>query len=292
MNMKFSIIVPSYNQAQFLTATLDSILLQEDVSLEVLVHDGGSDDGSVEILEKYSDRISWISQPDHGQTDAINRGMLAATGDIFAYLNSDDIYFPSTLARIAKFFKEKPDCQLVYGAASHLNSDGSHMEPYPTEDWNYDRLFETCFICQPATFWRRNLIEKIGVFDERLNYSMDYEYWLRAGKAADIRHLPGKPLAGSRLHADTKTLGHRVPVHREILRMVRSHARKPLDCYHWLRHLAALEAGELGFPASAVPAGQKIHAYHSARWRLAIAETLQIELDHKILAETSKLISP
>ena len=290
--MKISVVVPAYQHAAYIEAAIDSILSQEDCQVEVLVFDGGSKDGTVEILQNYGSKITWTSAPDGGQTDAINKGLHQASGEILAYLNSDDIYFPGALARVAAHFQDHPKCELLYGDAWHLHEDGSKMERYPTEKWDYNRLFETCFICQPASFWRRRLIERVGVFDERFDFSMDYEFWLRAGASAHVDYLPGQELAGSRLHADTKTLGQRLRVHHEILHVVRKYARRPQDCYHWLRHLAAIEANEAGFAASQLPAQQQQHEIFSARFRLTLAEQHQIELDEKMLQEIDMFLSP
>lgn len=287
--MKISIVVPSYHHAKFIGAALDSILTQEDCEIEVLVFDGGSKDNTIEILRNYGERIRWTSARDRGQTDAINKGLQEASGDVLAYLNSDDVYMPGALKRVVAHFNNNPACELIYGDAWHLREDGTMLEPYPSEPWNYDRLFETCFICQPTTFWRRRLIERVGLFDERFDLAMDYEYWLRAGASTPMDYLSGQPLAGSRLHADTKTLGQRLQVHQEILRVVRLHARRPQDCYHWLRHLAALQANNAGYPTSMVPEQQQQHARCSARFRLTLAEHHQIELDDIMLREIAQL---
>lgn len=283
--MKFSIVVPSYNHEAYLAATLDSILGQNHPDVEIRVNDGGSTDGTVGILRSYGERITWTSARDHGQTDAINKGLMMATGDIVAYLNSDDVYLPGSLARVADYFSAHPSCDLLYGDAWHLHADGSIMEPYLTEPWDYDRLFIHCFLCQPAVFWRRRLHRQYGFFDERLHYAMDYEFWLRVGATAEVHYLPGQPLAGSRLHADTKTLKLRLPVHREILQVVRRLARKPSDCYTWLRHLSAMEAGERGFAASVIPEHHRFHQIAYASQLLVQAEDYRIELDDQLLME-------
>lgn len=287
--MKISIIVPSYNQAAYLDATLRSILDQTVPRVEIIVNDGGSRDGSVDILQRYSDRLTWTSARDHGQTDAINKGLHACTGDIVAYLNSDDVYFPGALATAAAYFTSHPECLILYGTAHHLHADGSFMEAYPTEPWNYERLFETCYLCQPAVFWRRELHAQFGYFDERLHFGMDYEFWLRVGAHVPFHYLPGKPLAGSRLHADTKTLSQRVPAHREILQVVRRYAREPRQTYTWLRHLASLTAQDAGLLPSPNPAQHRLHVQAYVNNARSIAEEARIELDEAILREFASL---
>ena len=241
--MKISVVVPSYNQGPFLHATLDSLLIQ-DCPVEVLVFDGGSTDKTLSILESYGDRIQFVSQKDDGQADAINQGLQKAEGEILAYLNSDDIYYPGCLRRVLRYFEEHPECQALYGDAWHLYEDGSIMERYYTEPWSYPRLFDVCYLCQPAVFWRREVVERFGLFDATLQYALDYDYWLRVGAHSDFHYLQGAYLAGSRLHEETKTLKHRIRAHQEILEVVMRH--KPTPPYRWLMNLASVivEAGQ------------------------------------------------
>jgi hypothetical protein len=256
--MKISIVIPSYNQAIYLPATLDSVCYQDYPDLEVLVYDGGSTDGSADILRDWTkpaggQPIRWVSQRDHGQADAINRGMRECTGEIIAYLNSDDIYFPGALATAAAYFREHPDCLVLYGQAHHLKPDGSFLEVYPTEPWSYERLLETCFLCQPAVFWRREAVERFGYFDDSLNYALDYEYWLRIGRETPFHYLEGQFLAGSRVHADTKTLSQRVPTHLEIVPVIQRYAQSPAPVLQWIKHLAHHRAAQMECADRAYP---------------------------------------
>jgi hypothetical protein len=256
--MKISVVIPSYNQAAYLPATLESVCDQDYPDLEVLVYDGGSTDGSAEILRDWTrpaggQPIRWVSRKDHGQADAINRGMRECTGDIIAYLNSDDVYFPGALAAAAAHFREHPDCLVVYGQAHHLQPDGSFLEVYPTEPWNYERLLETCFLCQPAVFWRREAVERFGYFDDSLNYALDYEYWLRLGRETPFHYLEGQFLAGSRVHADTKTLSQRVPTHLEIVPVIQRYAQRPEPVLRWIKHLAHHRAAQMECADRAYP---------------------------------------
>lgn len=230
-----SVIVPSYNQGRFIRATLESVLSQGYEGVEILVMDGGSKDETVEVLKSYGSRITWVSEPDRGQTDAINKGLGRASGDILCYLNSDDVLFPGSLQAVASCFESEPDTQVLYGHAHHLKEDGSYMEDYYTERWNYQRLLSVCYICQPTVFWRRSVVERYGVFDDMLQFAMDYEYWLRVGKNVPFRYLEGVTLAGSRLYAENKTLSQIVPVHRDILGVARRYTETP---YRWMMVLA------------------------------------------------------
>ena len=200
---RFSVIVPSFQQGEFLERTLRSILDQDYGDVEVIVQDGGSTDQSVEILKRYGSRLRWKSRPDNGQSAAINEGMRQATGEFLCYLNSDDVFCPGALRRIAEFFVAHPGAQIVYGLAGFINERDEALGAYPIEPWNYARLLETCFICQPACFWRRSAMQRHGPFDETLRYAMDYEYWLRVGSVTPFHLLPEK-LADSRCHARAK----------------------------------------------------------------------------------------
>lgn len=215
MALSISIITPSLNQGRFIERTIKSVLSQKIEDLEYLVCDGGSTDGTIDILRRYKDRLSWVSEKDNGQADAVNKGLTKAKGDIIGWLNSDDIYYADALSTVLSFFEDNPHVNVVYGDADHIDEDDNFIESYYTEDWNYERLKEICFLCQPAVFFRRRLIKSMGMLNVNLNYCMDYEYWLRLGAKTGFVRLD-KKLAGSRMYQDNKTLGNRVAVHREI----------------------------------------------------------------------------
>lgn len=219
--MKFSIITPSYNQGQFIERTLQSVAAQSGVDIEHVVFDGGSSDNTVEVLKNFHPPVRWVSKKDGGQTDAVNTGIRDTDGDIIGWLNSDDVYYPGALARVMAFFAANPQVDVVYGMADHIDLDDRAFETYPSQPWDFQRLQETCFICQPALFLRRRVVEKHGLLDESLNYCMDYAYWLMLGKSGVRFAYLQEKLAGSRLYADNKTLGSRVKVHREINGMLR-----------------------------------------------------------------------
>lgn len=221
--MKFSVVTPSYNQGRFLQRTLQSVADQSapGVEIEHVVFDGGSTDESVAVLQAFQPPVRWVSRKDRGQTDAVNQGIRATDGDVIGWLNSDDVYYPGAIAAVAAYLAAHPEVDVVYGMADHIDLEDRAFEAYPSEEWNFERLKETCFICQPALFFRRSLVERHGLLDDALNYCMDYEYWLRLGKAGvRFAYLPQK-LAGSRLYADNKTLGARRKVHREINDMMK-----------------------------------------------------------------------
>lgn len=216
---RLTIVTPSYNQARFIRRTIDSVLTQDVDGLEYLVFDGGSTDGTPTILRDYADRLTAVVEPDAGQAAAVNKGLSRASGDVIGWLNSDDVYYPGVCRRALDIFETRPDVDVVYGGADHIDESGRIIEPYPTETFSYERLKETCFLCQPAVFFRRAVVDRYGPLDVGLRYCMDYEYWLRilADKAPYFLTVKA---AGSRLHAQTKTLGSAEAVHREILEML------------------------------------------------------------------------
>ncbi|MGO4222716.1 glycosyltransferase family 2 protein [Lysobacter sp. TAF61] len=219
--MKISVVTPSYNQGQFIGRTLESVAGQQGVEVEHVVFDGGSTDSTTSVLAGFGRGVRWTSEPDGGQTHAVNKGLVASDGEIIGWLNSDDVYYPGALARVHAYFAANPDVDVVYGMADHIDIDDVAFESYPTEDWSPERLIQTCFICQPALFMRRRVVATHGLLDESLNYCMDYEYWLRLARAGvRFGYLPEK-LAGSRLYSDNKTLGASIAVHAEINGMLR-----------------------------------------------------------------------
>lgn len=234
--MKVSIVTPSFNQGQFIERTLQSVAGQTGAEIEHVVFDGGSTDNTVEVLKNFSPPVRWVSKKDKGQTDAVNQGIRSTDGEIIGWLNSDDIYYPGTVARIVEYFDQHSEIDVVYGMADHIGLDDHAFESYPTEPWDFERLQETCFICQPALFFRRRVVEQHGLLDEALNYCMDYEFWLRLGKVGVRFGYLEEKLAGSRLYEDNKTLGARVKVHMEINDMFKKKFGKVPD--RWLLNYA------------------------------------------------------
>jgi len=239
-----SVVTPSFNQGRFIAKTIESVLGQNIPTLEYMVVDGGSTDETIEILKRYGTHLKWVSEKDNGQADAINKGIKATTGEIIGYLNSDDIYYPGALSAVLKFFEKYPEVDVVYGDADHIDLSGEILEPYYTEDWDYERLKDVCFLCQPSVFFRRRLIEKVGLFDSNLQYCMDYEYWLRLGAIAPFVRL-NKKLAGSRMYDDNKTLGSRVAVHRELNNMLKKRLERVPE--KWIYNYAHTVVDQKGY---------------------------------------------
>jgi glycosyltransferase involved in cell wall biosynthesis len=182
---KISVVVPSYNSAAFLREALESAVSQEPPPHEVIVQDGGSRDGSVEILRSFGDRVHWRSEPDGGQANALNMAIAAATGDVVVWLNADDLLLPGAFAALEKAYAEHPDAEFVYGNYDMIRSDGTIMREFRSSPYNPNRVFtHGCYIFSGAMFFRRDLLDRVGPFDERLHACMDLDYLLRIG---DVR---------------------------------------------------------------------------------------------------------
>jgi glycosyltransferase involved in cell wall biosynthesis len=238
--MRVSIVTPSLQQGQFLERALQSVWQQNRGNLageiEHIVMDGGSTDGTVAILERWRDRISFSTGPDGGQSAAINAGLAMAGGEILAYLNSDDVYYEGAVSAAVAAFDADPSIDVVYGDGDLIDCDDRFLDRYPTEKWSPERLKLICFLCQPAVFFRRRVLEQFGPFDAKLNYCMDYEYWLRlAGRGVRFAHIPVK-LAASRIHPATKTQSCSLSAHAEINDMLEERLGTVPD--NWLSNYA------------------------------------------------------
>jgi glycosyltransferase involved in cell wall biosynthesis len=215
-----SIITPSLNQGDFIERTIRSVLNQDITGLEYIVVDGGSTDVTLNILRRFEDRLAWISEKDGGQADAVNKGIKATKGEIIGWVNSDDIYYPDALRLVVSLFEKHPEIDVIYGNGNHITIDDSMIEPYLTEPWDPERLKSRCFVCQPAVFFRRRVIDRCGVLDQRLRYCLDYEFWLRLSQeGATFFHI-AEVLAGTRLHPSTKTIGERMKAIQETIDML------------------------------------------------------------------------
>lgn len=188
---KVSIITPSYNQAGFLEQTIRSVLGQNYPDLEYFIIDGGSTDGSVEVIQKYAGQLTWwVSEPDRGQAEAINKGFRKASGDIIAWLNSDDVYAPGAVRKAAEYLSTNPQIGLVYGNAVSFDQDGRPLNDLEFENWGLEGLAAFNIICQPAVFFRRELLETTGYLDENYHMLLDHHLWLRIARITRIHHVP------------------------------------------------------------------------------------------------------
>lgn len=217
-----SIVTPSYNMARFLPETIESVLSQDYPHVQLIVMDGGSTDGTVEILKGYGERIEWVSEKDGGQSDAVNKGFSRARGEIFTFLNADDVYLPGAVRAAVEAFQAHPEVGVVYGDAWYTNEEGQPIRRYPVDAYDYDRLGTLCFICQPASFLRAGVWAEIGGLNRDLHLTLDYDLWLRVAKKYPLLKID-RFLANSRMYMDNKTLGRRAEWFREIALITKRH---------------------------------------------------------------------
>ena len=231
--MKFSIITPSFNQAKFLEETIKSVVSQK-VDLEYFIQDGGSTDDSVKIIRKYADKypcIKWQSKKDNGQVDAINKGLKKCTGEIIAYLNSDDYYFPGALKNVSNYFSKHPNKKWLIGNC-HVSDPKlswtfslKHIWPINLSPW-FLKVFNT--VNQPSVFLRRELIEEVGRFDSSLNYAFDYDYWLRCLASAGTPGRIKNDLSVFRIQPDSKGNTRFREQFAEDLKVIQNYTSNPL----------------------------------------------------------------
>jgi len=217
-----SIIVPSYQQSRFLRECIDSILEQSYPNLEVIIIDGGSTDGSVEILESYGSKIYWVSEPDNGQADAINKGLSHSCGEIIGWLNSDDLYRPDAILIAVTGLLGNSGCWLVYGEADYIDEKSQRTGRYPTDTYSLANLLHHCCICQPSVFFSRRLLDDAGNLNTKYDMALDYELWLRYSRLTPFLYLP-VTLAASRMYPENKTSNYRFRSIKESIRACKLH---------------------------------------------------------------------
>lgn len=222
-----SIVTPSYNHAEFIKETLDSVSSQDYPKIEHLIIDAGSEDGTLDILKAHEKDIKYISEPDDGQSSAINKGFKMATGEIVAWLNSDDVYYSTdAISAVVRFFSENPEVEVVYGRGDFVDKAGKFLrEAYVHKD---DRNLKFAFawavgILQPAVFFRRSVFDKVGYLDESNHTSMDYEFWLRLTHAGIKMRFLDKKIAKAKYHEDMKSSKTRGKQLSETLDIVRKY---------------------------------------------------------------------
>jgi len=202
-----SIITPSFNQARFLPATIESVLTQDYPHIEYIIVDGGSTDGSVEVIKKYADKLAgWVSEKDKGQTDAINKGFNRANGEIFAWLNSDDTYNAGAIRAAVQHLAENPAAALVYSDCNYINESGAVIGKFPAAQTDYRKLRRGyVHIPQQTMFFRADYWRRVAPLDSSFYFAMDYDLWTRIAKLAPLKYIPAETWANFRIHTDSKT---------------------------------------------------------------------------------------
>ncbi len=245
-------MTPSYNQGEFIAETIESVLSQNYPRLEYWVIDGASTDNTLEVLKKYRKYIHLISEKDRGQTQALNKGMRRAKGEVVAYLNSDDVYLPNTLQTVGEFFSQHPNAKWLTGDYFIVDQQGKKIQSYIESYKRFLRqnpsrstLAVANYICQPSTFWRRSLFEDVGFFNEKLRYCMDFDFWMRLWEvtppAVSDRHF-----SLFRVHTQSKGGSQYRKQFAEEHQVVCQHITNPaLQTMHWLHAQAVVAAYQL-----------------------------------------------
>ena len=199
-----SIVTPSYNKGSFIEETILSVKNQTYHHVEHIVVDGGSTDETLDILRKYADSLIWISEPDEGQSDAINKGWRMSKGEILAYLNADDTYMPEAVQTAVEFLNNNPDVGMVYGDADFTDEHGEVTGHYKTCEFDLKRMLcSHNHVPQPTVFFRREVLDKVDYIDNDLHLAMDLDYWIRISLKFGIKHLP-QTLATMRFYPEAK----------------------------------------------------------------------------------------
>jgi glycosyltransferase involved in cell wall biosynthesis len=215
-----SIITPSFNQAPFLEQTILSVLGQDHPRLEYLLVDGASTDGSWEIIQKYASRLDWwVSEPDRGQAEAINKGLSRAKGEYLAWLNSDDIYLPGAISNMVSAFAANPSAGLVFGDVLAIDEHGQTTNLLRYGNWSLLDLMRFRVIGQPSIFMRRSVLEQVGSLDASYHYLLDHQLWLRMAQVGGMYYLP-ETLSGARFHTASKNVARASEFGAEVFRIL------------------------------------------------------------------------
>ncbi len=217
-----SIVTPVYNGAAYLREAIESVLSQDYPRIEYIVSDGGSTDETLEILESYRGRLRYFSGRDKGPGDATYRGFLLAQGEIFAWLNSDDLYLPGAVRIGVDYLRSNPEVDVVYGQGYWIDENGKTIRPYPSLPFNPKVLERDCFICQPSSFIRAAAYRACPL-DPEVNMSFDYDLWIRMAKhAVSFTEIP-QFLACTRMHSGALTIGERNRVFEASMGLLKRH---------------------------------------------------------------------
>jgi glycosyltransferase involved in cell wall biosynthesis len=226
-----SILTPSYNQGRFLEETIQSVLSQDYPNLEYIIVDGCSADGSVEIIQRYASQLAWwVSKPDQGQTDAINKGFAHARGEVFAWLNSDDTYQPGAITQAIEFLQVHPQAAMVYGDANLIDEQGKVIGRFPARQTNLKKMLRgSVHIPQQTTFFWAHMWRQVGPLDPSFQFAMDYDLWVRLAKLAPLVYTPSL-WANFRLHGEGKSVAMDERCYPEMIRVYKREGGGPISC--------------------------------------------------------------
>jgi len=217
-----TIVTPSYNQGRFLEATIRSVLEQDYPNIEYIIVDGASTDNSVEIIQRYADRLAWwVSEKDSGQSEAINKGLQRARGEFVAWLNSDDVYQPGAVAAAVAAFRSHPEAGLVYGDALSIDADGKPFNIMRARQYSLVDLLSFNIICQPAAFMRRSVLEQVNYLDPTYHLLLDNLLWMKMARLAPIVYVP-QIWAAARYHEAAKNRTRGPAYGQEAKRLIES----------------------------------------------------------------------
>lgn len=215
-NVKVSIITPSYNQACYIEDAIQSVLQQRYKNLEHIIVDGGSTDETIEILKKYP-HLKWVSEKDRGQSHAINKGFNMATGEIVAWLNSDDYYEKDMFKEVVTYFNAHKKCQFLYGDITYVNENRNFICKISGDVLNYSNLLKNPdLVRQPSSFWRRSVIDEVGNLNEKLHMVMDFDFFLRIAKKYEMHYI-GRNVSYFRFYSAGKTSKYKMRQFGELI---------------------------------------------------------------------------
>ncbi|HEX2052757.1 MAG TPA: glycosyltransferase family 2 protein, partial [Actinomycetota bacterium] len=225
-----SVVTPSYNQARYLDKTIRSVLDQDYPNVEYIVIDGGSTDDSIEIIRQYESRLAyWVSEPDGGQVEAINKGWSRANGSVLAFLNSDDHYLPGAVSKVMTAFRENPDVEMVSGQVQLVTERGGSFGTWSTRITKGQELLDRLeSLPQPATFVRRSAVQKAGLLDPSFHFALDVEFFMRVAGKSTFMTLPSA-LAGALYHPESKSVAKGPAFAQEFVRLAEKVISHPAD---------------------------------------------------------------
>lgn len=230
-NPKVTIVTPSYNQGRYIEATIQSVLAQDYPNIEYLIIDGGSKDESVEIIRRYEDRLAgWVSEKDKGHADALNKGFARASGEILAWLNSDDTYYPGAVREAAEYLQAHPNVGMVYAGANLTDHTGKVVGKFAARQTSYRQMLRgSVHIPQATTFFRADVWRQVGPLDLSLFFSFDYDLWVKIAKVSEIVYLP-RLWADFRMHDLGKSVVNDDRCYPDMIRVAdRELGRSPIS---------------------------------------------------------------